>query len=173
MITIYRSNLIMTHTMIQAMQASLSNILTWKRHRYRIGGNFRGMKFSRISRMIPASRIYNREHFMHQQCKILDMMPPGENLLEYRLEPIIKQFNTPPLRIAKRTNTRNLPRQLYAQKYCHRFALPLQTYRFCFPVLLCKSRFLLVLYSTNLYIQVISRNAIIENKCKFIHNGTC
>ena len=28
------------------------------------------------------------------------MMPPGENLLEYHLEPIIKQFNTPPLHIS-------------------------------------------------------------------------
>ena len=47
---------------------------------YRIGGNFRGMKFSRLSRMVPASRTYNREHFMHQQCKLLNMIPPGEDL---------------------------------------------------------------------------------------------
>ena len=48
---------------------------------YRIGGNFRGMKFSRISRMVPASRTYNREQFMHQQYKVLNMIPPGEDLL--------------------------------------------------------------------------------------------
>ena len=47
---------------------------------YRIGGKFRGMKFLRISQMIPGSRTYHHEHFMLHQCKLLDMMPPGEDL---------------------------------------------------------------------------------------------
>ena len=39
----------------------------------------------------------------------------------------------------------------FAEVYAQRFAPPLRTRRFCFFVLLCKSRFLLVLHSTNLY----------------------
>ena len=41
---------------------------------YRIGGNFQGMKFSQISRVILASWTYNREHFMHNQLKLIVLL---------------------------------------------------------------------------------------------------
>ena len=38
---------------------------------YRIGKNFRGMKFSRISWIILALQTYNHEHFMHHQLIVI------------------------------------------------------------------------------------------------------
>ena len=106
------------HSWYQYILGSTSLFHAHMHNIYRIGGNFRGMKFSWISQMIPALWIYHREHFMYQQCKILDMMPPGENLLEYRLEPIIKQFNTPTLRISVRIHE-ICPKNIVIALHCH------------------------------------------------------
>ena len=91
--------------------------------------NFWGMKFSQISRIIPASWIYNYEHFMHHQLIV------------------------------------------YAQQYCHCFALPLWTHRFCFLFSYASQGFSWCCIP-QIIIHVISTNATIENKCNFIHNGT-
>ena len=51
---------------------------------YRIGGNFRGMKFSWI---IPALRTYNRQHFMHHQLIV-------SLIVAFKMSGILKFFNS-------------------------------------------------------------------------------
>ena len=135
---------------------------------YRIGGNFRGMKFSRISRMIPASRTYNHEHFMHRQCKLLDIMPPWGRSLQYRLEPVIKQFlRIKSIQIHEICLRSYMPNNIAIALHCHcehivsvsPFFYASQGFSWC-----CIPQ---------IFIHVISTNATIENKCNFIHNGTC
>ena len=129
------------------------------------------MKLSRISRMVPASRTYNREHFMHQQCKLLNMIPLG------KISRIPSQTSYETIQYSfsmykKRTNTRNVPR--YMPEYmpnniaialrCHcehivsisPFSYASQGFSWC-----CIPQ---------IFTHVISMNATIENRCNFIHN---
>ena len=91
---------------------------------------------------------------MHQQCKILDMMPPGENLLEYHLEPIIKQFNTPTLRISVRIHEICLG---ICPKILSSLCTATANTSFLFPRSLMQ----------------VKVSPGFACKCKFIHNGTC